>query len=117
MNVLMGFGFKYYFKENAYIGLEILHRKLFTDYVDDVSEKYYVDPILFDQYLAPADAVVARRLFYRGDYSFPGTRPAYQIAWRGDPKENDAYFSSILRLGWRINNDPVSKQLKCPVFY
>lgn len=117
MNVLMGFGFKYYFKENAYVGLEILHRKLFTDYVDDVSEQYYVDPILFDQYLSPADAQTARRLFYRGTYSFPTTRPYSEVAWRGDPKENDAFFSSILRLGWRINNNPVDRQLKCPVFY
>ncbi len=117
MNLLMGFGFKYYFKENAYIGLEILHRKLFTDYIDDVSQKWYVDPIYFDQYLTPADAVVARRMFYRGTYSWPTTRPYYQDAWRGDPKENDAFFSSILRLGWRINNSPMSRQLKCPVFY
>ncbi len=117
MNVLMGFGFKYYFKENAYVGFEILHRKLFTDYVDDVSEQYYVDPILFDQYLSPADAQTARRLFYRGTYSFPTTRPYSEVAWRGDPKENDAFFSSILRLGWRINNNPIDRQLKCPVFY
>ena len=117
MNVLMGFGFKYYFKENAYIGLEILHRKLFTDYVDDVSHNYYIDPIYFDKYLAPADAARARRLYYRGIYSFPTTRPYQEFAERGDPKQNDAYFSSILRIGWRINNNAVSKQLKCPVFY
>ena len=117
MNLLMGFGFKYYFKENAYIGMEILHRKLFTDYIDDVSQQSYVDPILFDQYLSPGDAQVARRLFYRGTYSFPTTRPYSEVAWRGDPKQNDAYFSSILRLGWRINNNPIDRQLKCPVFY
>jgi len=117
MNVLAGFGFKYYFKENAYIGLEILHRKLFTDYVDDVSQDYYIDPIHFDQYLSPAAAQQARRLYYRGTYSFPTTRPYEEFAERGDPSQNDAYFSSILRLGWRINNDGVSKQLKCPVFY
>jgi hypothetical protein len=29
--VVMGGGFKYYIKENMYIGLEILHRKTFTD--------------------------------------------------------------------------------------
>ena len=116
-NVLVGFGFKYYIKENAYIGFEILHRKLFTDYVDDVSHNYYIDPIYFDQHLPAADAVTARRLYYRGVYSFPATRPYEQFAERGDPKENDAYFSSILRLGWRINNDTRNKQLKCPVFY
>lgn len=116
-NVLMGFGFKYYFKENAYFGLEILHRKLFTDYVDDVSHDYYIDPIYFDQYLAPADAQRARRLYYRGTYTFPTSQPYQEFAERGDPKQNDAFFSSILRLGWRINNNAISKQLRCPVFY
>ena len=117
MNVLMGLGFKYYIKERTYIGLEILHRKLFTDYVDDVSHDYYIDPIHFDQNLPAADAVVARRLYYRGTYTFPASRPYAEFAERGDPKENDAYFSTILRLGWRINNDARTKQLKCPVFY
>ena len=117
-NILMGGGFKYYIKENMYIGFEILHRKLFTDYVDDVSHNYYIDPILFDQHLPAADAVRARRLFYRGVYTFPTSRPYQEFAERGDPKENDAYFSSILRFGWRIGGgDPRSKQLKCPVFY
>jgi hypothetical protein len=116
-NILMGLGFKYYIKENAYVGFEILHRKLFTDYVDDVSHNYYIDPIYFDRNLSAADAITARRLYYRGVYSFPATRPYEEFAERGDPKENDAYFSSILRLGWRINNDARGKQLKCPVFY
>jgi hypothetical protein len=48
---------KYYVKENMYFGFEVLHRKLFTDFVDDVSHRYYIDPIYFDQYLPAADAV------------------------------------------------------------
>ena len=117
-NILFGFGFKYYLKENLYVGLEVLHRKLFTDYVDDVSHNYYIDPIYFDKYLSPANAIIARRLYYRGVYTFPTTRPYQQFAQRGDPKQNDAYFSSILRFGWRIGGmDARDKQLKCPVFY
>lgn len=117
MNLLGGVGFKYYLKENMYIGLEVLHRKLFTDYVDDVSNDSYIDPIYFDQYLSPADAVKARRLFYRGTYSFPSTRPYQEFAERGDPKQNDAYFSGIFRLGWRLGGNRELRQLKCPVFY
>ncbi len=117
-NLLLGFGFKYFLKENLYIGFEVLHRKLFTDYVDDVSHDYYIDPITFDAHLPAADAVVARRLYYRGTYTFPTTRPYQDFAQRGDPKKNDAYFSSILRMGWRIGNiNAKNKQLKCPVFY
>lgn len=117
-HLLGGIGFKYYIKENLYIGLEVLHRKLFTDHIDDVSADHYIDPIYFDQYLSPAQAVMARRLYYRGTYSFPSTRPYEEFAHRGDPKQNDAFFSSILRFGWRIGGgDNSLKQLKCPVFY
>jgi len=118
MNVVMGAGFKFYLKENMYLGFELLHRKLFTDYVDDVSNDYYIDPIYFDSHLPAADAAKARRLYYRGTYTFPSTRPYEEFAERGDPKQNDAYFSSILRFGWRLGQtDARSKQLKCPVFY
>jgi len=118
MNLLAGAGFKFYLKENLYVGLEVLHRKLFTDYVDDVSHNYYIDPIHFDANLAAPQAAQARRLYYRGTYTFPSTRPYEEFAQRGDPKQNDAYFSSIIRFGWRIGNaDPSRKQLKCPVFY
>lgn len=117
-NLLIGFGLKYYLKENIYVGFEILHRKLFTDYVDDVSHDYYIDPIYFDSNLPASDAATARRLYYRGIYTFPATRPYEEFAERGDPKENDAYFSSILRFGWRLGKtDARSKQLKCPIYY
>ena len=118
-NLLIGLGFKYYLKENLYVGFEVLHRKLFTDYVDDVSHNYYIDQIYFDQYLTPANAAIARKLYYRATYG-SNTRPqgTPATAQRGDPKLNDAYFSSILRFGWRIGGiDARSKQLKCPVFY
>jgi hypothetical protein len=119
MNLLMGGGFKYYLKENMYVGFEILHRQLFTDYVDDVSQNYYVDAIHFDSYLSPADAAMARQLYYRATYSFPTTRPYVEFADRGDPRENDAYFSGIIRFGWRLGGENYAelKRLKCPVFY
>lgn len=115
INLLMGFGVKYFLSDHFYAGFEVLHRKLNTDYVDDVSHNYYVDPILFDKYLPPADAVTARRLYYRGTYSFPATRPYEEFAERGDPSQNDAYFASVLRFGWRFFT--TDKRLKCPVFY
>src|SRR4030095_6048028 len=113
MEIPMGFGFKYYLKENMFIGLEVLHRKLFTDYVDDVSTNY-IDPIYFDKYLSPADAALAKQLNYRGAYSSV-TRPSDAVgAQRGDPKENDAFFSTILRLGWRLREmSGAERQMRC----
>ena len=118
----MGFGFKYYVKENMFVGIEVLHRKLFTDYVDDVSTNY-IDPVLFNSYLSASDAATARRLHYRGTYAWAQTRPLAIIGEkRGDPKQNDAYFSTILRMGWRLNgsnspNGRAARQLRCPRFY
>ena len=117
MELPMGFGFKYYLKENMFIGLEVLHRKLFTDYIDDVSTDY-IDPIYFDKYLSPANAALARELNYRGTYSSV-TRPSDVVgAQRGDPKQNDAYFSTILRLGWRLREmSGAERQMRCPLYY
>ncbi|RYY52966.1 MAG: hypothetical protein EOO09_19645 [Chitinophagaceae bacterium] len=122
MEVPMGIGFKYYLKENMYVGMEVLHRVLFTDHVDDVSADHYIDESLFAQYLPAAQAAQAQRLYYRGTYSSTGTAINVQNLQRGDPTDNDAFFSTVLRFGWRLNdrNDPgirARRQLRCPVFY
>jgi hypothetical protein len=115
----MGGGFKYFIKENIYIGIEVLHRKTFTDYIDDVSTKY-IDPIYFSNYLDPADVPIAYQLHNREPF-----RNIYRPTigrQRGDSKEMDSFFSTILRFGWRLNgsNSPsrrAMKQMRCPVFY
>lgn len=117
----MGGGFKYYINENLYVGFEILHRKTFTDYIDDVSTEY-IDPRYFDIYLSPQQAAWARQLSYRENLLNPGVSRQYIHKQRGDPTENDAYFSSILRMGWRMNgshtpSERAKRQLKCPVYY
>lgn len=119
----MGFGAKYYIKDNMYIGMEVLHRKTFTDYIDDVSTDY-IDANLFDQYLSSADAQMAKQLFYRENRIGNTTRPFFPPdgEQRGDPKENDSFFSTIIKFGWRLNdwnspNGRAARQLRCPAFY
>jgi opacity protein-like surface antigen len=118
--LLMGGGFKYYLKENMYLGFEILHRKTFTDYIDDVSTKY-IDPSLFSSYLSPSQASIAQQMMFREHLVTNTTRP-FINQQRGDPTENDAFFSGILRFGWRLNganspNGRARRQLKCPIYY
>jgi len=116
----MGFGAKYYIKENMYVGLEVLHRKTFTDYIDDVSTEY-INPGLFSNYLPADQAAMARQLMYRENLYNPSVNRPYINKQRGDPTENDAFFSGMLRFGWNIGGDDASsrqrKQLRCPVFY
>jgi hypothetical protein len=121
--VPMGVGFKYYFSDNKFIGLEVLHRVTSTDYIDDVSTNY-INANLFDKYLTPENALMAKQLYYRENLTGPLTRPSTPSLneQRGDPKENDSFFSSIIRLGWRLNdkNSPAARaarQLRCPIYY
>jgi hypothetical protein len=119
----LGAGVKYYIKENMYIGFEIMHRKSFTDYVDDVSLTY-IDNTLFGNYLTPEQAAMANQLYYREDfvpYQANNNRP-YLNEQRGNPKQNDSFFSSILKFGWRLNdsnspNGRALRQLRCPAYY
>ncbi|HZF65954.1 MAG TPA: hypothetical protein VEZ55_15770 [Chitinophagaceae bacterium] len=123
LEVPLGAGVKYYFKENKYIGFEICHRKSFTDYVDDVSTDY-VDPLVFEL-LEPELRPMARQLYFREGFQ-PGTGSTTRIhavgEQRGDPKDNDSFFSTVIRFGWRLNdkNSPGGRsmrQMRCPAFY
>jgi hypothetical protein len=115
----MGVGAKYYLSDKAYIGFELLHRKLFTDYIDDVSNNYYIDPIYFDKYLTASQAAIAKNLYYRGNYGTPGTSVNMSSLERGNPGQNDSFFSTVVRFGVRLGGtpDPAKRQLRCPVFY
>lgn len=121
MNIPMGGGIKYMASERVNLAIELLYRKTFTDYIDDLSTDY-IDPALFDKYLSPADAVVARQIHDKAFTSFvPGSPrfvPGYQ---RGNPKNNDAYFSFVLKLGIRLGdiyNSPFDRNAamhtRCP---
>jgi hypothetical protein len=124
MEIPMGIGAKYFIKENMYIGFEILHRKTFTDYVDNVSTNY-IDAIYFDKYLSAEDARMARQLHFRENFVPNGTNvrnPPLLNEQRGDPSEKDSYFSTLLRFGWRLNdwnspNGRAMRQLRCPAYY
>jgi hypothetical protein len=118
IEIPMGFGFKYWVKENMFIGLEILHRQTFTDYIDDVS-KTYIDPSLFANYLTPDQAVMANQLFYRQGYvPYGPTNRRILDDQRGDATQNDAFFSSMLRFGWRLfQNTNELRHMRCPAYY
>jgi hypothetical protein len=122
MEIPMGFGAKYYIKENMYVGLEILHRQTFTDYMDDVSTTY-IDPNLFGNYLSAEQAAQANQLYYRENFvPYQGTTRFPSDSQRGDVTQNDAFFTTILRFGWRLNdwntpNGRALRQLRCPAYY
>ncbi|MBA2745946.1 MAG: hypothetical protein H0U44_06965 [Flavisolibacter sp.] len=123
LEIPLGAGFKYYFQENFYVGLEVMHRKSFTDYVDDVSTTY-IDNNLFSQYLTPSQAAMANQLYFRENFKPGGSASRVPTTGeqRGNPKQNDSYFSTIIRCGWRLNdwnspNGRAARQMRCPAYY
>lgn len=102
LNLPMGMGVKYFFNERVNVGLELLYRKTFTDYIDDVSTTY-IDPNHFDNYLTPAQASIARRIHDKV-YGIvtPGVNRYEPGVQRGNPRNNDAYFSFLMKIGIRL---------------
>ncbi|HET7898474.1 MAG TPA: hypothetical protein VFL47_12400, partial [Flavisolibacter sp.] len=66
------------------------------------------------KYLLPEDAVVAKQVNNRAFGVLARSVPGDQ---RGQPKNNDAFFSTLLRFGWRIAKEPATPSyMRCPRF-
>ena len=82
-----GFGARYAINDNMNIGVEILQRKTFTDYLDDVSSIYVDRNVLLQ-----AKGAKAVEMAYRGD-EIPGGLPYPNHGeQRGTPSEMDWYY-------------------------
>jgi hypothetical protein len=121
INFPMGVGLKYYVSDRVNVSFEILLRKSLTDYIDDVSTDY-IDPDLFDKYLSPQDAIIARKISDKAngivDPSLTRNAPG-EI--RGNPHQNDSYFTTFLKIGVRVGpifessySRSVASHMRCP---
>lgn len=95
-----GGGIKYVVNENIRIGLEVGLRKLFTDYLDDVSSTY-----ADEQDLLAAHGPTAVSLSYRGDEA-PGGNSNYPSkgTLRGNDKKQDWYYFTGLHVTFRLGS-------------
>lgn len=123
MNIPMGLGVKTKISERVTLSPELLYRKTFTDYIDDVSTTY-IDPDYFDTHLSPEDAAIARKIHDKTvGIVTPGVNRYEPGTQRGNSHNMDAYFSFVLKLGIRLgdqgsNEDKrARKQTRCPHFY
>lgn len=93
-----GGGVKYNISDNVRIALELGMRKLFTDYLDDVSGNY-ADP----NELFAAKGQQAVDLSYRGD-EVPGGNLNYPAKGltRGSPKYKDYYYFTGIHLSFKL---------------
>lgn len=123
INVPMGLGLRVVLSERMSTGVELLYRKTFTDYIDDVSTTY-IDPNLFDAYLSPSDAIIARLIHDKTmGIITPGLNRYEPGTQRGNSKNMDAYFSVLAKIGFKIGpledneRNRARKQMRCPHFY
>lgn len=114
LNIPMGVGVKYYISQNVNLSIELIHRKTFTDYIDDVSTTY-IDPSLFYAHLTPGQAQIADAIYNKSPLR--GTDVNYAPgAKRGDVNQKDAYFTLGIKLGIRLTNDRTwDNSTRCPL--
>ncbi len=115
-NIPMGVGVKYWASDNLSLGLEVIYRKTFTDYIDDVSTTY-VGNAFYDSHLSPAQAAVAKRLADKSNNGAGGA-PAYgqPSDKRGTAQNKDAYYTFGIKLGIRLGGgESYRNSTRCPV--
>ena len=117
----MGFGMKYDATDRLSINLEVLHRKTFTDYIDDVSIRY-ADINTIAPYLTPQQQAEARYMLGQGITNLQFRSPYGPGRKRGNPKRNDAYFSVTFKMAYKFGNLYNSifqdnlKKVRCPSY-
>ena len=99
-NFLLGLGLRYELNSTFRLRIELAHRVLETDYLDDVSTGY-IDPNLFSNYLPTHQAAIARKLYYRRPEIDPNDAGPTDLQ-RGDPSDNDAYFTIQFKIGMML---------------
>ncbi|HSF44676.1 MAG TPA: hypothetical protein VLA58_01655 [Chitinophagaceae bacterium] len=120
INIPYGIGIKYFISDRFNLAFEIVNRKTFTDYVDDVSTTYIADQDFYDHFGAGETADIARQVANMSTILTGGlNRPGYSAGdKRGTATNNDAYYATTFKLGMRLGNDGGSRyrnQTRCPV--
>ena len=104
----LGFGLRYNLGESFVIGAEISARLLFFDHLDDVSGRYvnYYELVQTNGSLA---ATLADRT---GEYFGTENRDVPTGTLRGDPTNNDWFYTGVITIGYRLGNGLFSSSSK-----
>ena len=96
-------------------GFEMSFRKLFTDYLDDVSDRYVQKSILEEEKGA-ISAALADRSPNQSLSDQPGLSPS-EMPLRGQPSTGDGYGFICLKASYLFNNGQTpQKKIYCPKF-
>jgi hypothetical protein len=100
-NIPFGIGCRYTLSEKTSLSFEFIGRKLFTDYLDDVSGQF-VDPAVFDTYLSGEQAEIAKAIHNKSNHIDPDS-PYRPGGIRGNPNKYDFFYSFNLRFTIRLS--------------
>ena len=101
MNIPFGVGLKFPINDKVALGIEFQGRKIFTDYLDDVSTNF-VNPSVYSKYLDEENATLARTLNNKSNIIDPDN-PYMPRDKRGNPNNNDFYYSFNFTFSVRIS--------------
>ncbi len=120
LNIPYGFGIKYFLNERFSLAFEIVNRKTFTDYIDDVSTNYISNEDFYDFFGEESpQAQMAIQMANKTAFANGGVyRPSFGIGnKRGTASNNDAYYASTLKLNIRLGRSDQNNYRssgKCP---
>ena len=107
-NFSYGLGVSYQVGDRFNLRLEYITRNLHTDYLDDVHGKY-IDPAVFSKYLTGNQLTDALLLYKR---IRPGAKPEDTTqgigSIRGNPTNNDSYFTVVFKVGYIFGRQSVN---------
>lgn len=93
----LGIGVKYPINERMTLALDFNYRFTRTDYLDDVSSNRYPDKTLLD-----ARNPLTAEFTWRGDEVGQGAYPKNSLLPRGNPDDNDGFFTTQLKLAIKL---------------
>ena len=124
INIPYGIGFKYFLSQYTSLSLEIVNRKTFTDYIDDVSTTYINNNDFYAHFGAGStQALIASQMANKNAYNNGGVyRTSYGPgSKRGTASNMDSYYSTMLKLNIRLRRSDEPRlirggQFACPRF-
>lgn len=105
LSIPVGLGFYYTIQRKYRLGMEFGWRTTFTDYIDDVSDKYVVhsDPLVASLADKSSPALSAEIREENPDVDHLPYPSTYQPGKkRGDPEHNDSYATITASFSWAI---------------
>lgn len=108
LNLSYGLGLAYELSPKFDVKIEYVSRVLFTDYLDDVHGRY-IDPRIFSNYFSGTQLTEALLLNNRGrPDAMPHDNTNHPGGIRGNPNNNDSYFTVNIKVGYIIGREKIS---------